>query len=345
MQRSALSFLNIILCMSFSSAYAVRFHTEDWGDGPKTQYPSQVKDIGHREAEVFALAEKFQLGARFPYLHLINLIKKDKHPFERFINEVVDGILAQTHPDLQVSLRRFYYYGERIEFNSESIKKVNGVMFFQAIPQQGGQFIVTFDPEVQKVPLIFKLYKMKAILELSHWGSAIGERFDGDYRNKFPVVDFLSKVSGAILVQDILSKFGYRAIQAEILMSDIPDRYKDSFRQDFLNESYVRAQISNWIFLFEGLGKDKMSDWINRIILMRDQKSASIKSLEVLQRPLVEKIQKDLLARKAERSSFLLAQQARQAGDSLSFSLIGQMMTISGGGPQCSVMFNPKSSR
>jgi len=333
-----------VFVFTSQQALAVWFGTEDWGDGPKTQYPSQVKEIGQRESELLNLATRVQLGAHFRYLELTQMVKQDKSPIDRYIHEVVDTILAQTHPNLQIPLRRFFYHEEGSEFPADFFKHSNGNYYFRVIPQAGGQFTVSFDPEVKKTQLIYKLYRLMAVLELSHWSQAIGFKFEGDYRNQFPVVDLLNKIASALLVQELLSKMGTHQILAEINSSDISSGFKDLLRRDFLTPNYLQNQYMNWIMMYDGVNADKLVEWVHKIFEIRNKKSAAITSPQGLKGPLYQRIEHDLVNRAQDVNPFLLAHQARKVGDTVSLKYLSHLTVVTGQ-TKCAVTFSPQLSQ
>lgn len=303
-------------------------------------YPSTIKPITHRETEILQWAEKLHFNATFPYLHLTDLIIHSPNPIERYINESVDIILSQTSASLQIPLRRFFYYNEQAQFDPDFMKTSQGLYFFKAQPLANGHFLVVIDAEITKLPILLKLFKMMAIIELRGWSLALGETFNGDIKNLFPVIDLLNKINVALQIKNLLGIMNYSYLVQELNHSQIPTNYKTLLFWNLLTKNYLNAQVTVWHTIYPELQFTQINKWINNITIINERRAETIKSLETFLTPLYLKIQEDVALKSQTQSPFIIAQQAKKAGDTLSKRVAAKRVLQLTTSNQCSDLFS-----
>lgn len=314
-----LLFLGIFVHLEFS--WGVRFQNQtDWGSERMVAYPAQVKPLAERGPELLDLVKHSYLGSVFPYLHLTDLIQSNNHPFERYLYEVVDAMLS--HPGAKfsdrVALRNLFYYNEKVEWDATVFHQSKGRDFYRVLPLSDSGFRVLLDPELKKVPALLQLIKIKAILDMINWDLMLKGRGAnrGDYRNLYPVVDLINRVSATLLVHDILKHMGSEILRADLNRASISESHRSLWIQSFFGrQGYIQDQFTMWFLLVGDVPKSQLVDWVETITYLRNENSKNLKDWKQSRLQFHQEVHDTILQTVDRSLAFEYATKARRVGD------------------------------
>ncbi len=337
-----------LLSLLGSSASAVRFQTEDDGGTRRTLYPEAVKNVVKRSDELKALAAMTPLAALFPYLELTDYVKGRKSanplqaaktstsPFTGFLNEAAEILVAQSPSELQMPLRRMYYYGESVQESETLWRDSNGARHVRGSLLAGNLISVEIISGLNNSPNITKLHRLIAMIEIGQSYYAREMYSGSDYRLYFPVLDMLNKIVTGLFVDEVLTKMGTEAIRSEIELIKVAETVKASLQSDLLGRGYLQAKAMSWSMENYELRGSILVDWVRELRQMRDSKAKAIKGLSAIHEKIDALVRQELLTQEPERY-FQLAGRARANGDDRGFRIASQLMvnrsTLPGSGP------------
>lgn len=337
------SFLTVgVLVFSGSVSLAVRFQSEDDGGVRRIMYPEAVKNVVHRGEELKSLARKSHLAAVFPYLELTDLVKGQKQPGSgssavvRFLNESAELIVAQSPEELQMSLRRMYFYGDSVIESGSLWKDSNGSRYVRGQLLSGSAFQVEVVPGLENSPALMKIHRIIAMIEIGQAHIARAENRHADYRLYFPVLDMLNKIVSGLFVEEVLKKMGTEAIRQEIATVDTTESVKESLATDFLGRGYMHSKSMSWIMENFELRGPQLVEWVRDIREQRTLRARQITGLSKYAQQL-ETLIRGLLSAMPATEYFNLARLAKASGDEKTFRIARELMVTngsgSGGGP------------
>lgn len=320
------SLCTLLITLTTPNIWAVRFQTENYGDGPKVQYPAQ-KGLDARESEIFDFAKRSHLAAVFAYAHLTSDVTSAKNPASAFIDLSVDLILANSPKQIQAPLRRMYYYNENLKYSDVLSRDSLGQSYHKVLPLGPDRFEVFIESELTKTETLLKLYKLMAVIELSHWAIAFEKISPSETRLIYPVVDIVSKISSALYVIDLANKMGLDFIIQELQSSNMRPYIKSALERDFIRPDYMRFHAVEWSFQYEGTSIELLSRLTNELHALRLRKSQDIKGLSAPTQALQEQVRLDLIERTHNHDLFTLAREAKSQGDRMTLGLLSQLTT------------------
>jgi hypothetical protein len=328
------------------NSFGIRFNMEDDGFGrQRTVYPEAVKNVSKRSEEVKDLIKASPLAANFPYLHLTDRVKKEGG-LERYLSLTAEIVISQAEARLQLPLRKFYFEGTGSFEQEDIFRSSGGRRLYRAILKSQ-----TSEPEIhfqvisgiKSDSLVMRLLKLMAVSDISH--QAVARRIFPHYEARlfYPVEDMVSKIVGALLIEEVLARMGHDMIIDEISKLDLNAALRATLLETF-GRSHLRSQSLIWYTENPEVRAEQLDEWISLARQQRSSKSAAILGLSSIDRDMDTLVNSEISAELAKHPGhqFLLARVARDRGDSRKLHLLKSHFLVIQNDKSCEVSFISK---
>ncbi len=344
---TVLTLLAVFLASHFvSSAYAVRFPMEEDGNGVRrTVYPEAVKNVVHRSPEVMQFISVAPLAANFPYLHLTDFVKQGSG-LGNYLATTAETLIAQAPEELRLPLRQMYFEGRGVAETSEIWRVEAGRRFQRAsYSTSDGETSVRVEiiEGLKESPLIRQTILLTSIVEIVQQAAAASHFQARESRLYFPVLDMVTKITTALLLEETLGRMGNRALLEEA------SKYEGNpALRSTLMEKFAGAQMSvhsmDWVMENRELRSDLLIEWVNAARAKRDIQNKAIKGLSQIDAVMDPLVRLELATEleKAPGRQFELTRRAREQGDRRKARLLMGQIVVVGGAGQCDLAFRPQ---
>jgi hypothetical protein len=336
----------LAISLFVAPSYGIRFNMEDDGSGrQRTVYPEAVRNVAKRSEEVQALIKASPLAGNFPYLHLTDLVKREDS-LKAYLSVTAEVLISQAEPDLQLPLRKMYFEGIGVVESSDVWVALGGRRLFRAtLAHAGSPFPVRLEviPGIEQSSHVMRLIKLMAIAEVIHNEFAKRYFATKELRLIFPVVDMVSKIASALLIEETLDRMGVERLQSEIARFEINSAMRATLFETF-SRSHLQTQAKSWLLENFEIRSQQLKDWVELARQQRGLRNKSITGLSSIDSQMDRLVNLELSA-EMERDpgrQFLMARMAKEQGDERKLNLIKSQFRIISAGGRCDLAFVPQ---
>lgn len=341
------TFLTILaISLVVVPTYGIRFNMEDDGSGrQRTVYPEAVRNVAKRSEEVQALMKAAPLAGNFPYLHLTDLVKREDG-LRTYLSVTAEVLISQAATDLQLPLRRMYFEGLGIVESSDVWNASGGRRLYRAtLTDIRSPLPIRLEviPGIQTDSNVLRLIKIMAIAEVTHQEFARRHFATDELRLIFPVVDMVSKIASALLIEETFERMGVERLQSEIARFDMNAAMRATLAETF-SRSHLQSQAMNWLVENYEIRSEQLKDWVQLARQQRDLRNRSITGLSSIDTQMDRLVSVELSA-ELERDpgrQFQIARLAKEQGDQRKLKLLKSQFRVISSGNRCELAFLPQ---